>query len=311
LPAFSRFLRYFVAVGQTGSIRRAGDQLHVSPSAIDRQILAAEKELGAALFERLPTGLRLTSAGEVLMASALRWRRGLSEVKAHIEDLIGLRRGHVEIALIDALAKGVVPALLKQIQVDYPGITFGIHVLDNIEIVEAIRSAQVDFGLVLEPRDTRDIAVHAHVKIPLGFATLPGHPLANAAGQRFSACAGHRLIVPAPPLALAEHMQTLKSVSGTQVDVAASCDNIEMIKSLIHEGIGASVLTSIDLLTELKSGSLAFTPIVDDVARPLTLALCVSSPRQLSVASNLLLGEMLTAFRSLSFRAAAASNLMT
>ena len=49
MPAFSRFLRYFMVVGRTGSIRKAADELHVSASAIDRQILNAEAELAHAL----------------------------------------------------------------------------------------------------------------------------------------------------------------------------------------------------------------------------------------------------------------------
>jgi DNA-binding transcriptional LysR family regulator len=75
MPAFSRFLRYFTVVGRLGSIRRAAEELNISASAIDRQILAAEEELGIALFERLPTGLRLTSAGEMMMAQAGQWHK--------------------------------------------------------------------------------------------------------------------------------------------------------------------------------------------------------------------------------------------
>jgi hypothetical protein len=62
---FSRFARYFDAVARLGSIRRAAEQLAVSPSAIDRQLSHAEDELGARLFERLPRGLRLTASGEM------------------------------------------------------------------------------------------------------------------------------------------------------------------------------------------------------------------------------------------------------
>ena len=69
MPALSRFLRYFLAVGRLGSIRRAADELNVSASAIDRQILNVEANLGMPLFERLPTGLRLTAAGEIMMAA--------------------------------------------------------------------------------------------------------------------------------------------------------------------------------------------------------------------------------------------------
>ncbi len=66
LPS-SRFSHYFLEVARNGSLRKAAEQLHVSASAINRQILQAEEELGIRLFERLPDGMRLTSAGELLL----------------------------------------------------------------------------------------------------------------------------------------------------------------------------------------------------------------------------------------------------
>ena len=107
--AFSRFLRYFQVVGRAGSIRRAAETLNVSASAIDRQILRAEGDLNLPLFERLPGGLRLTAAGELLMDAAQRWGRDYDQLMMRLEDLRGLRRGHVRIAVIQALALGFLP----------------------------------------------------------------------------------------------------------------------------------------------------------------------------------------------------------
>ena len=63
---FSRLSEYFMAVARTGSLRKAAEQLFISVSAVHRQIVLAEEELGVALFERLPQGLKLTLAGELL-----------------------------------------------------------------------------------------------------------------------------------------------------------------------------------------------------------------------------------------------------
>jgi len=81
MPAFSRFLRYFMVVGRLGSIRKAAEELNVSASAIDRQILKVEADLGLRLFERLSTGLRLTAAGEILMAAGGRWQKNLLDAQ--------------------------------------------------------------------------------------------------------------------------------------------------------------------------------------------------------------------------------------
>lgn len=291
MPAFSRFLRYFMAVGRNGSIRRAADELNVSASAIDRQILLAEAEIGAALFERQPSGLRLTAAGEIMMAAGARWGNELAVVRGQIEDLRGLRRGHVDVAVIDALADAFVPGLVARMREQYPGITISVRVLENARVRDAVASGQVDFGIYLEPQSYRDLVVRVHCPVALGFITLPGHPLTERSRQRFSACAGYPMVFPAPPLAVAEQIEILQGAIGIQPDVAASSDNILMVKSLVHAGLGVGVLTSIDVIPEVESGRLCFVEISDPVLRPMTLALCTASSRTLSMAANLVLAD--------------------
>jgi DNA-binding transcriptional LysR family regulator len=93
-----------------------------------------------------------------------------------MEDLRGLKRGHVEIAVIDALARGAIPKMVRHLRDDYPGITVGLRVLDNIHVAEAVRSGAVDLGLLLDPRFSRDLTVRAHAEVALGFVTPPAIP---------------------------------------------------------------------------------------------------------------------------------------
>ncbi len=96
---FSRFNRYFQEVASQGSLRRAAEVLHVSASAIDRQIIQAERALDIKLFERLPSGLKLTAAGELMLNDVGRWRKEYARTVERLDELRGLRRGHVGIAL--------------------------------------------------------------------------------------------------------------------------------------------------------------------------------------------------------------------
>ena len=299
MPAFSRFLGYFTVVGRTGSIRRAAEILNVSASAIDRQILQAEGALGAPLFERLPTGLRLTAAGEMMMAAGGRWQKELADLRAQIDDLSGLRRGHVDIAVIDALARGFVPAIVRAIQDEHPGITIGLSVLDNADVQGAIMAGQVDFGILLEPRSGRGLSVRAHAEVALGFVVLPDHPLAGQGACRFAAGAAYRLVVPAEPLALCQQVTALELATGMPMQIAARADNIQMLKSLVGEGIGVGILTSLDVASEVATGELAFIPITDPIIRPLSLGLCVVPARSLSTAANFVLARIEARFANL------------
>lgn len=309
MPAFSRFLRYFVAVGKSGSIRRAADELNVSASAIDRQILNVEADIGMPLFERLPTGLRLTAAGEVMMAAGMRWQKNMVYVRAQIEDLRGLKRGHVDIAIIDALAKGYIPSVIQSIQSQYPGITIGVKVLENDDVRRAIASGEVDFGILFEPQTFRDLAVRAFVDVVLGFVTPGDHPFGSRQEVRFSTCVGSKLIVPAAPLAVYQQVAVLEGITGVVMDKAVTSDNIQMITSLVAQGVGIGILTSIDIITEVERGILTFTKISDAVLRPMTLALCTASARIPSHAAGIVLQEIENGFGQLSYPIGSAGDL--
>ena len=303
MPAFSRFLRYFMTVGRLGSIRKAAEELNVSASAIDRQILNVEAEIGMPLFERLSTGLRLTAAGEIMMAAGGRWQKGMADVRGQIEDLRGLKRGHVDIAIIDALAKGYVPGAIRSVQSRYPGITIGVRVIENNAIRRLIAEGEVDFGILFEPESYRDLTVRSFAEVVLGFVTPVGHPLGQQKEARFSACVGSPVILPARPLAVYEQVAVLEGANRVALDQKITSDNIQMIASLVLEGIGIGMLTSLDVITEVRQGLLSFTRISDPILRPMTLALCTATSRPVSYAADIVLREIQNGFAELGYPA--------
>lgn len=79
-------LRVFHAVADAGSLTHAGDQLHLSQSAISRQIRGLEEQLGATLFHRHARGLLLTEQGELLYAATHEMTKRLTQAAAQIKD---------------------------------------------------------------------------------------------------------------------------------------------------------------------------------------------------------------------------------
>lgn len=117
-----RLLTYVDAVARHGSIRKAADALSVASSALNRQILDLETDLGTALFERLPRGVRLTAAGEVFLAYA---RQAISELKAvesQVEQLRGLVRGQVGVAAVELVAGELLPSAITRSRFDRAGV---------------------------------------------------------------------------------------------------------------------------------------------------------------------------------------------
>ena len=295
MAPFSRFLRYFMTVARVGSLRRASEELHISASAIDRQILLGEEQLGVKLFERHPAGLRLTTAGEFTLHAARRWTREYTALCVALDDLRGLRRGVLNIAIIEALTRGFLPEVIQRFKSEHRYIHTKIMVLDNIQVAAAIARGEVDFGIMLNPRLSRELEVRAHAEIKLGLVTLPKDPLARQKSIRFSVCAEYPIVAPAEPLALCEQIHSLEVATGVTLNTVAASDNIHMIKSLIAQGLGLGVLTWLDVAEEVRRGELKFIPLARAALQPLILAVCVDPARQLSGAARLLLGSVETA----------------
>lgn len=289
MQPFSRMLTYFVEVARQGSVRKASEHLNVSASAIDRQILAAEEEMGVPLFNRLPGGMRLTTAGEFLLRGALDWQKDFTRISGQIDDLSGLRRGQVRLAVIEALAHGFLLRIISTMRTQYPGIAVDICVLPNDRIAETVARGSVDLGLLLNPQSSRDITVRAFRQIPIGVVMPRGHPLQSAKTLQFSQLSEENVIRPVDPLEIAEQFRVLEVATGLRISAALSSNNIALIRSLITQGNGVSVLSQLDVAEESNDGRLCFVPLAEPALRPTTLAVCHARHGQISSAAALCL----------------------
>src|SRR3978361_509528 len=102
-------LRYIEQVARAGSIQRAGRELNIAASAINRQILQVERTLGVQLFERVHSGMRLTSAGDAIVTLGRQWRLDEQRAAAQLQQLQGLNQGHVRLVAMDSHVNGCLP----------------------------------------------------------------------------------------------------------------------------------------------------------------------------------------------------------
>lgn len=190
----SRSFAYFEAVAAHGSMRRAAASLNVASSALNRQILELEESLGVQLFERLPRGVRLTTAGEMLLAHVRRAARDFALTRAQIEDLRGLRRGHVRVAAIEAMA-GVIARLIVASQRDHPRVSFDYQIAGSREVVADVLAEEADIGYAFNPPSERGFQVVAETEETLHAIMARDHPLAVRQPLRLTDCSGYPLLL--------------------------------------------------------------------------------------------------------------------
>ena len=97
-------VRYFLAVARSGSVRAAAERLSVNHSTVLRRIGQLEERLGAHLFEKLPSGYRLTDAGEGVLAFAVQMESSSNQLETRVFGRDQGVRGLLRVTLAPTLA---------------------------------------------------------------------------------------------------------------------------------------------------------------------------------------------------------------
>lgn len=290
---FSRFSEYFLMVAKTGNLRKAADQLFISVSAVHRQIALAEEQLGVPLFERMPTGLKMTLAGELLYADLLKWHKEFQQTRIRFDEIQGLQRGTIKFGLITALNQDLIVEEINQFQQEYPWITLEIVIDTSDAITQKITALDLDFGIVLDPSEHRQLSVLSFVEVPLGFAYSPQHALANTTIS-LSQTQEIRHLIGIAPLVIADRVASFYKKRDFVPQYKTYCSDINLMTNLLKCQTDIAILSYLDVYTAHKKGKLLFSPLKDQAIRPLILALCTAPKRQLSRAAQRLMQRLLT-----------------
>ena len=191
-----RILNYVDEVARAGSIRRAADRLHITASALNRRIQDLEAELGTPIFERLPRGVRLNAAGELLIRHIRSQLADVGRLRSQIEDLSGFRRGTVSIACSHALAHDFLPVEIASYRRAFPLVEFDVRVASHGEALRALGAYEVDLALIFRMSSTVGFQILASAEQRLMAIMRAGHPLAGPGSIRLRDCAAYPLALP-------------------------------------------------------------------------------------------------------------------
>jgi len=256
-------LRYFIEVARSGSIRKAAQRLFVASSAVNRQILLLEAELGCELFDRLPTGMRPNAAGRLVLQHAQSTMDGFGHLRADLDELRGERRGHIQIVAMDSLFNRVLPDVLAAFTRDFPAVRTTLLALPPTEIPATIAEGRADLGVAFVHRDPPGLEVHYSAALPVGVVMAAGHPLASRFDLSYADCRGQPFLLShmrwpiystlAP--AFAEFWDSLEPVMVSNIS--------PMIKQAVIEGRGLAFFTRLGFLDEIVDGRVVWRPLAD------------------------------------------------
>src|SRR4030081_1143684 len=174
-----RQLEILQAIAETGSFTACGRKLHVSQSAISRQILLLEEELGEPLFLRVGRQVRMAPAAESLVQLGQRVFLDVRETVGAITDRTRELRGTLRLAGGMTVCLYVFPPLVKHLKRVHPELELRLTVATAGHSVEEIRAGPVDIALLTLPVDESNLITLPTLREELLLVTMPSHPLAR------------------------------------------------------------------------------------------------------------------------------------
>ncbi len=141
-------MEYFVAIAEHGSLTAAAEELLVSQPSLSQQMRALERELGGALLERLPRGVRLTAAGQALLSEARATLVHAERGRRYVRRALQLEAGRLDVAVTTSAAAGILPIVLREWQRRHPEIEVGLLEFPHRRALdEAVRDGAGDVAV--------------------------------------------------------------------------------------------------------------------------------------------------------------------
>jgi DNA-binding transcriptional LysR family regulator len=233
-----------VAVADHGSFTAAAEALAQSQPAVSLAVKRVEQELGVPLFERLPTGVTVTTAGEALLGPA---RRALRERQIGVEavrSVAGLTAGDLDLACIPGLAADLVAPLVGRFRRRHPGVTVTLRDPEDESVEELVRRGRSEIGFCVLPTTAEGLVSQVLDEQELLAVLSPGHARSLAVDGSVPLERLAELPLITAPEGAASHAQLARALAdvGAELEPVIVTDHRDSITALVTAGAGAAVL---------------------------------------------------------------------
>ena len=251
-----RQLEIVKVIADTGSFTAAARLLHVSQSAVSRQVLLLEEELKEPLFVRLGRRVRLTSAGESLLQLS---QRVLSDVR---DTTAAIVEGHDRLSGTINLAGGmtvclhVFPSLLKEYRRRHPGVDVKLTTGGTPHLLERLRSGTVDVALLTLPVEGADLVQTPVMREELLLVGHRSHPLGRKRRVKARDLDGQSLVLferGSSTRRVVDDMIAREQISPT---IVMETENVEILKALALIGMGMTIIPYQAVAREVRAGQI-------------------------------------------------------
>jgi DNA-binding transcriptional LysR family regulator len=261
-------LRIFHAVADAGSLTHAGDTLHLSQSAVSRQIRALEDSLNTTLFHRHARGLILTEQGELLFDATVAMTKRLDAAAARIRDSEEEVFGELRVTTTTGFGSLWLAPRLSKLYDLYPDLTIDLMLEEK---VLDLPMREADVAIRMKEPSQADLVRKRLMNIRMRLYASPEYIAKHGMPERIEDISKHRLICQNPRSAqVASGSALVQRLMTYNVSSMLTVNNyFGVLQSVIH-GLGIGMLP--DYSAQDLRSVIRVLPDVESVEVPVYLA---------------------------------------
>lgn len=248
-------LQTFLTIAREGHMTRAANLLHLTQPAVSAQLSKLEDEVGQRLFDRMPTGMVLTEAGEMFRTYVEESLAKLEDGRVAIDELIGLQRGSLAVGGGATATTYLLPPILGRFHEEHTEIRFFVREQSSQQSVEDVLSGELDLAIVTLPiKGTSEsrtpiskLEVDPWVEDELRLIVPAGHPLSRAGTFSWAELDEQPLVLFEAGSAVRAIIDERIDAANIDVDIVMELRAIASIKQMVAQGIGAGFVSQFAL----------------------------------------------------------------
>jgi DNA-binding transcriptional LysR family regulator len=261
-------LRVFVAVAERAHVTQAAAVLGMTQPSASAAIAALEAGLGTRLFDRVGRGIALTEAGRLLLPEARAVLARLAQAGQALDDLQGLRRGHLALAASQTISGYWLPARLHRFHLAWPAVSLALSIGNTEQVARAVLEGAAEIGFI-----EGEISEPLLARIPVAddrmvLVAPAGHELAEqaGAGQAVLTCAdlaSLRWVLRESGSGTRQVLETMLRQTGLDpdsLDVALELPSNEAVCAAVEAGAGVTAISRLVTGAALAAGRLVELP---------------------------------------------------
>ncbi len=255
-----RQLKVFEAVARHLSYTQAARELYLTQPAVSMQIKQLEENVGLPLFEQMGKKIYLTEAGREMYHYCRTISEQLEEAEEVIEQLKGMRRGHLQVS-VATTANHFATRLLAEFVKHNEGVTFSLDVTNRRMLLRQLAENERDIIIMGRPPEEGDLVAESFMDNPLVVVAARDHPLVEKKNIKLDVLRDEAFVTREQGSGTRIAMERFFNERGMSVNLEMEMTSNEAIKQAVEAGLGLGLVSVHTLELELETGRLAILDV--------------------------------------------------